>query len=254
VVLVGGGGEVSLTWTPVFGSLAERGRTIAYDRAGLGTSDPAPEVTEAGQADDLAAVLDDVGPAVLVGHSWGGLLAQLTAWRHPANVAGLVLVDPAHEEIRIPLPLRVASRAMFAGATALHRLHLSGPVLRKMGRDLADVTTDDPEVAAVVAAAYADSYASRSQFSMIVTENRLADSRGAWMRPLRASSTLPDVPVVVLAGTRKPEWLREQALGLHRDVARSAPRGEYVEVDAGHYIHHDQPDAVVDAVDRVLGG
>ncbi len=254
LVLVGGGGEVSLTWTPVFGALAERGRTLAYDRAGLGASDPAPEVTAVGQADDLAAVLDEVGPAVLVGHSWGGLVAQLTAWQHPRNVAGLVLVDSAHEEIRIPLRLRVASRAMFVGATALHRLHLSGPVLRKMGRDLAEVTTEDPEVGAVVAAAYVESYASRSQFSMIVTENRLGDTSRPWMRPLRARAAVPDVPVVVLAGTTKPDWLREQALGLHRAVARSAPRGQYVEVDAGHYIHHDRPDAVVDAVDRVLRG
>ena len=58
----------------------------------------------------------------------------------------------------------------------------------------------------------------------------------------------------MLAGTTKPDWLREQALGLHRAVARSATRGQYVEVDAGHYIHHDRPDAVVDAVDRVVGG
>ena len=254
VVLVGGGGEVSLTWAPVFDALAERGRTIAYDRAGLGTSDPVPEVTALGQADDLAAVLDEVGPAVLVGHSWGGLVVQLTAWHHPRSVAGLVLVDSAHEEIRIPLRLRAASRAMFAGATALHGLHLSGPVLRKMGRDLGDTTTDDPETAAVVAAAYAESYASRSQFSMIVTENRLADTSRSWLRPLRARATLPDVPVVVLAGTTKPDWLRQQALDLHRAVAASAPQGQYVEVDAGHYVHHDRPEAVVAAVERVLGG
>ena len=110
-------------------------------------------MTAVGQADDLAAVLDEVGPAVLVGHSWGELVVQLTPGS-TRNVAGLVLVDSAHEEIRIPLRLRVASRAMFVGATALHRLHLSGPVLRKMARDLAEVTTEDPEVGAVVAAAY----------------------------------------------------------------------------------------------------
>jgi pimeloyl-ACP methyl ester carboxylesterase len=252
VVLVGGAGEVNLTWTPVFGALAERSRTIAYDRAGLGTSDPAPAVTALGQADDLGALLDEVGPAVLVGHSWGGLVVQVTAWQHPRNVAGLVLVDSAHEEIRVPLRLRVLSRAMFAGATALHRLHLSGRVLGKMGRDLADVTTDDPEVAAVVASAYAASYASRSQFSMIVTENRMADTSRSWLRPLRARAALPDVPVVVLAGTKKPNWLRDQALDLHRAVAAAAPRGEYVEVDAGHYIHHERPEAVVEAVERVL--
>lgn len=252
VVLVGGGGEVSLTWAPVFGPLAERSRTVAYDRAGLGISDPVDPVTVSGQIADLAAVMREVGPAVVVGHSWGGLLAQATVWQHPGNVAGLVLVDSAHEEIQIPTRLRLASRAMFAGATLLHRLHLSGPVLRRMGQGLAEVTTDDPDVQRVVAAAYAESYASRSQFSMIVVENRFGDRSRSWLRPLRAESSLPDVPVVVLAGTRKPDWLREHALALHRAVAASASSGEYVEVDAGHYIHHDRPDDVIAAVDRVL--
>ncbi len=252
VVLVGGAGEVSLTWAPVFAGLAERGRTVVYDRAGLGISDPVDPVTVSGQIADLAAVLDDVGPAVVVGHSWGGLLAQATVWHHPHNVAGLVLVDSAHEEIQLPTRLRVASRVMFAAATLLHRLHLSGPVLRKMGRDLAEVTTDDPGVRDEVAAAYAGSYASRTQFAMITAENRFADDSRSRLRTLRAESTLPDVPVIVLAGARKPDWLRQQALDLHRATAASAPSGQYVEVDAGHYIHHDQPDAVIGAVDEVL--
>ena len=36
-------------------------------------------------------------PCVLAGHSWGGILVQLLAFRRPDLAAGLVLVDPGHE-------------------------------------------------------------------------------------------------------------------------------------------------------------
>ena len=45
---------------------------------------------------------------MLAGHSLGGILVQLLAFRRPDLVAGLVLVDPGHEEMEslLPLPLR----------------------------------------------------------------------------------------------------------------------------------------------------
>ena len=52
-------------------------------------------------ADELRALLERGGvapPFVLVGHSFGGLVMRIFAARHRADVAGLVLVDPAHPE------------------------------------------------------------------------------------------------------------------------------------------------------------
>jgi pimeloyl-ACP methyl ester carboxylesterase len=42
---------------------------------------------------------------VLAGHSWGGMLVLLLAFRRPDLVAGLVLMDPGHEEMGSALPL-----------------------------------------------------------------------------------------------------------------------------------------------------
>jgi pimeloyl-ACP methyl ester carboxylesterase len=49
---------------------------------------------------------------VLAGQSWGAILVQLLAYRRPELVAGLVLVDPAVEQMASPvlLPLRWALR------------------------------------------------------------------------------------------------------------------------------------------------
>jgi pimeloyl-ACP methyl ester carboxylesterase len=59
---------------------------VAHDRAGLGASDPGPSPPTADlQVADLATMAAKTrdGPAVVVGHSWGRLLAQLLAFRHP---------------------------------------------------------------------------------------------------------------------------------------------------------------------------
>ncbi|MEU4351795.1 alpha/beta hydrolase [Streptomyces sp. NPDC023838] len=61
--------------------LAEHTRVIACDRAGLGAIDPAMPVTIDLEVEDLSALLSHTGngACVLVGHSWGGMLAQLVA-------------------------------------------------------------------------------------------------------------------------------------------------------------------------------
>ena len=57
---------------------------------------------------DLSALISLVGlgPCVVVGHSWGGLLALILAERHPSLVAGMVLADPALPGVLDRLPGR----------------------------------------------------------------------------------------------------------------------------------------------------
>ena len=77
--------------------LVGRYRVIIFDRPGFGHSDrPRGRLwTAAEQADVIHAALErlGVGPAVVVGHSWGTLVALALAERHPAGVAGLVLLS-----------------------------------------------------------------------------------------------------------------------------------------------------------------
>ena len=96
VVLEAGAMSPVASFAAVFQQLAADFHVVAYDRAGYGVSDAAPLTLEL-QLGDLVAVLDAAGdgPCVVVGHSWGGLLAQVAAWSRPDLIAGLVLVDPA---------------------------------------------------------------------------------------------------------------------------------------------------------------
>lgn len=73
-------------------------RVCAYDRAGWGRSDPAPN--EPRSADDVVDDLDALlkaaevdGPFVLAGSSFGGMIVAHYADQHPEDVAGVVLLD-----------------------------------------------------------------------------------------------------------------------------------------------------------------
>ena len=129
VVLEAGMNCGAASWQRVIPLLAPHVRVVAYDRAGIGGSDPAPGLaTIDRQLDDLASVVTGLraGPCVLAGHSWGGVLVQMLALRRPDLVAGLVLVDPGHEEMEsgLPLALRWGWRIM----RAIHPDELHGDV------------------------------------------------------------------------------------------------------------------------------
>lgn len=83
-----------LNWFPAYGPLAQVGRVLAPDHRGHGRGTrPSAPFRLADVADDYAALLRhlDTGPAVVVGYSMGGPLAQLLWQRHPDVVAGTVM-------------------------------------------------------------------------------------------------------------------------------------------------------------------
>jgi pimeloyl-ACP methyl ester carboxylesterase len=112
VVLESGQGGFSPYWRWVREHLDDETTVVAYDRPGYGWSDPAPrEVSPSDTIDDLRTALEArglPGPYVLVGHSLGAFYVRDFAARFPDEVAGLVLVDPSHEEQldRLPAELR----------------------------------------------------------------------------------------------------------------------------------------------------
>jgi pimeloyl-ACP methyl ester carboxylesterase len=104
IVLECGAFGCAADWAVVQERLAAKGlRSLAYDRAGLGYSDPGPAPRD-GEAvvADLAALLaaaGEGGPLVLAGHSMGGLFVRLFARRFPERVRGVVLVDAVMPEL-----------------------------------------------------------------------------------------------------------------------------------------------------------
>jgi 3-oxoadipate enol-lactonase len=90
----GTGGDLRVKPNVFDGPLARSFDLLAYDQRGLGQSDkPDRAYTMADYADDAAALMADQGwdEAFVVGVSFGGMVAQELALRHPARVKRLVL-------------------------------------------------------------------------------------------------------------------------------------------------------------------
>jgi pimeloyl-ACP methyl ester carboxylesterase len=250
----------SLAWAGVLPAVAEHTRVIAYDRAGVGASDPVSPLTVEGQVADLAALLSQAGQGrcVLAGHSWGGLLAQLVAFSHPDLVAGLVLVDPAHEETSaaLPWPLRAVLSAPGHVALLLHRLGLARRMVRSTFRPFARRLTSDPQLQALILDAYASCYSKRTQVQMLRDENRLGTTAIPHIRHIRATSALPDVPIVVLSATKGlPKNMRERWTKRQASLTETVAGQHLVAEDTGHAIHQERPEqvttTVIDVVERI---
>lgn len=83
-----------LNWFPSYEPLSALGRVIALDHRGHGHGiRPSKPFRLADAADDAAALVRHLGtgPAVVVGYSMGGPIAQILAARHPELVRGVVL-------------------------------------------------------------------------------------------------------------------------------------------------------------------
>ncbi|WP_269715858.1 alpha/beta fold hydrolase [Caulobacter sp. NIBR2454] len=100
VLLEAGAFGFAADWGAVQEALTAQGiRSCAYDRAGMGYSDPGPLPRDGnaieGDLEKLLAAAGEKGPFVLVGHSMAGMRMPLFAASHADAVVGVVLVDAA---------------------------------------------------------------------------------------------------------------------------------------------------------------
>jgi pimeloyl-ACP methyl ester carboxylesterase len=102
VVIIPALGANVLEWVRVLRSALSETTVCAYDRAGLGWSDPSHgPVSFDAMADDVHALLKADGiepPYVIAGHSMGGVVARRFQSRYPEDVAGMLLIDSSHED------------------------------------------------------------------------------------------------------------------------------------------------------------
>ena len=240
VLLISGLGPDTYSWALMAREFAPEGHHLcAYDRAGVGLSDPAPEATRTteDQVTDLVMLLDAADlqePVVLVAHSLGSLPAVGLVDRAPERVAGVVLVDPWGPRVA------VAQRA-----TLPPKKPDESPEVADERRFLNDYLFDPSQNPEDLLVAASDKEVTR-----------LLDEPGP---------VFGDLPVVVL---RAPDLPPVQGLPRsyevatlaaisdgHREFAAESTRGTLIEVeDTGHNIQDDQPEVVMDAICEVMAG
>jgi pimeloyl-ACP methyl ester carboxylesterase len=229
-------------------ALSENARVTAIDRPGHGLSRrPRFVGTPRDQAAQIARGLDslDVGPAVVVGHSFGALVALALAEGFGDRVARLVLIAP----LVFPEP-----RLLEHGLIAPRSIPVIGPLLSHAGRRSGFDRGAIEWIQAMmfsphpVPAEWKRSF----PFEQVLDPDLLVHEGedAASMLPLSPAGTIElrriEAPVHVLIGT-EDRVVEQGRQG--KALARLLREGRVTEIEgAGHMLHHSHPDAVLSAV------
>ena len=137
------GTTAHLSWALALGDLSETHRVITLDQRWHGRGIRSPRFLFSDCADDVAAVLDELGieRAIIAGYSMGGAIAQLIWRQHPDKVAGLVLCSVARNfrgatRERLFFPVLSAATQTMAGhaLTRVEQLAATLPEVPSMDR------------------------------------------------------------------------------------------------------------------------
>jgi pimeloyl-ACP methyl ester carboxylesterase len=231
---------------------AERYRVIVFDRPGYGHSEPphGHQWTAEEQADLLHAALRRLGVSdpIVLGHSWGTLVALAMGLRHPQDVGSLVLASGYYfPTLRLDVPLLAGPALPGVGTLMRHTLspllgRLLWPLLTKRMFAPAPVTREFRQRFPVwMALRPSQLYAEAAEMAAmgpttIAMRHRYADLK---------------VPAVLVAGAS--DWhvnTRWHSARLHERLDRSWLR---VVEGCGHMIHHVAPGQVMAAIDQAAG-
>jgi pimeloyl-ACP methyl ester carboxylesterase len=252
IVLIHGALTTHADWIgPLFEAIAHRGRALAVDRPGHGLSRrPRLRASPLAQAQQIREGVQrlEVHRPILVGHSFGGVVALAWAAAYPEEIAGVVLAAPlAFQEWR-PLEHSVLGPRAWPWA---------GPILSG-----AAVRTTDPMLLRLVQRIMFAPAAPPRDWLARYPEDQVLDP---WVMVAEGEDSiamLPGVPALnsdyraIVAPVSVIAGAKDRVVDPHRHALRlrdAAPTAK-VEMlpDAGHMLHHTHTDRLLEAIDRML--
>jgi len=253
-------------------------RACSYDRAGLAWSDPGPTPrTMLQDAYELHALLRAARvkpPYVLVGHSVGGLIARVYAERYPKEAAGMVLVDPTHEDTTLMYQgklVRVRDGAKGVAIPPSHTMR-SGPPKPPTKEDVEQFEFNQKMFGAPKTAPPFDKLPAQTQamrLRFLSQPPRTAAGPDLWAEELQAMHTaraktphqLGDMALVVLlakpdygdppGGVSAEDWRRinEEKRRQKVELTNLSRNSKLIVAGkSGHHIQLDEPQVVTEAV------
>lgn len=270
-------GASSLSWSLVQPEIARITRACSYDRAGFGWSDAGPLPRTAGRiADELRELLrraEVPPPYVFVGHSFGGLVMRILAARHPRDVAGLVLVDPAHPEewlepgphqrTQIERGVRLCSYGARAARLGLARaiaglvgLGALAPARALVGLvSRGGLSRADEEILAPM---WKLPQHARRALPQFWTQPKFFEALGSQIGSVCDSASevraaeragYGDFPLVAISSSAASE----RRMQLQSALAQASSRGRHlVASNSGHWVPLDEPQIVIAAIRSIL--
>lgn len=194
-------GTVS-NWVWIQSRLSGMTRVCAYDRAGEGWSDAAPQPQDAQQSaralHTLLANARITPPYVLVGHSFGGLYTRTYADTYPSDVAGLVFIEGTH-----PDALRAQGLPDVMPNAPAQGMIDAAPVVSRLGLlRLMNFPSTDPDLPERQRNELAARLASPAWAAQIKRQYHLFPALLAQVRPLYSPGSLGDRPLAVVLGSQ----------------------------------------------------
>ena len=262
VVFLPGGGMVGLGYFNVHMRVAEFTTSVVYDRAGTGWSDSVslPRSAE-NVVQELRVLLRDAGlsgPYLLAGHSLGGLYARRFAQLFPAEVAALLLLDPAHEDYPTHEP-EIARRA--AEEWKSKPMPELGPEQIQGFRPIFEAMYNEwsPEIREPLIERHLDPAQVRAGMLEASNVDQLYEE-------MRHGGPMPDVPMIVYTAMgidASQKLFSTEEVVRAQNAAKLATNSAFVESlsgaenrvleDASHaMIHAQRPDAVLQGVHDLL--
>lgn len=251
VVLIHGNAVTGDDWNTsgVAELLLQKHRVIIFDRPGFGYSErPRGHLwTAAQQAELLHKALQQLGieRPVVVGHSWGTIVALALAERHQADTAGLVLLSGYYVWTLRPDVLLVAAGALPVIGDLLR--YTISPLLGWLQMPLLKWQMFSP---ARVPARFQAEYS--SAMALRPSQIRATSIDGVLMIPgalaLRGEYKNLTLPVLIIAGEGDKVVFKRRSEQLQARI-----RGSVLQIvkGAGHMVHHLVPGQVAQAVERV---
>jgi 3-oxoadipate enol-lactonase len=249
ILLVHGFGGAKEDFADWIEPLAAAGwRVVAYDQRGHGDStSPGGEEAFSLQifVDDLLALADVLGwdRFVLLGHSMGGMVAQLVAMAAPGRLAGLVLMDTGHGPLENfdPAEIALGQQIVREGGMA---------ALMEAQRAAGPSPLDSP--------AHVRLLQERPGYQEFCDRKSLATSPAMWVSIIDEMLRQPDrlaamgawsLPVLVVVGEDDDGFLAPC-----QRMAETIPGAQLAVIPgAGHSPQFESPDQWWKAVSRFLG-
>ena len=243
---------VSTAWDDITKETSSLTTVCAYDRVGLGYSEPIGHATRASEVAELlnkllagAGVDDEV---VLVGWSAGGVYIREYHRLYPDMTRAMLLVESGHEQQQRGLPQSSGSdpNATLKIARLLAPIglvRLSGIVKRQIGYS---PVPDHLKLRLI--ALYEQSHVFQTMLNE--SESFTLDTQSE-----QPPASLGDLPLIVLTGGEQASSAEEQEARdqMQRElVALSTNSKQVIAAKSGHGIPYDQPELLIGSVKELV--
>ena len=247
-----GVGSASAAWSEVHKQVSLFTRACAYDRAGLGYSEPTEQPSRSSNvAQRLQELLRAAGiedDLVLVGWSAGGVYIREFYGRYPERVEAMLFVDSSHEQQATRLPqtpgkgadpmLRIAKHLAPFGL-----VRMSGILDRRVERG-----AGSDELKSQLKAIYHQSH-------ILDTVWRESEAFNLDINATQPPSPIGDLPLIVLtrgiSDTSQQE--RDARNQLQQELTLLSTNGkQIIASESGHHIYADQPELLIESVEELV--